>query len=194
MKKLLIWAGAVALGLLPALASAQTTTVPRVSAPDGTSIQAGAAVQVNSSGVEKGTTGNPQKTSLVGALPAGQNLIGNNIKSQVIVSTTTPLAANGTYGTSMSYDLGDVSQPIGYSSMQCGARSDAASATTGFQIFESTDNTNWQYIAGASVTAATFPATAVSAINATIFARYLRVVYINGATPQTIFYLFCRIA
>jgi hypothetical protein len=193
MKKLLLWACALALSQAPCAAAAQVVTVPQVNNAGGAKVPAQGSVLIDSSGAEKGTPGNPVSISQATPTPAGQNLIGNTVKSQVVVSTTTPLSASATY-TSATIDLGDVSQPIGFSAMQCGARSDAASATTGFQIFESTDNTNWQYIAGATVSAATFPATAISAINGTIFARYLRVVYINGATPQTIFYLFCRIS
>jgi hypothetical protein len=63
MKKLLSWAGAVALACAPSIALAQAVTLPNVQTPSGHPTPAGASVLVGANGVEKGTTGNPVVTS-----------------------------------------------------------------------------------------------------------------------------------
>lgn len=115
-----------------------------------------------------GAAGTANDVSTTNPLPIGNsNLISTNN------STSTPLGADATYtGTGE-----DVST---YSSVSIQIYVSHASATNGFSIEFSTDNTNWDEKHTATLTADNervfvFP----------IHAQYLRVVLTNGATPQT---------
>lgn len=93
----------------------------------------------------------------------------------VVFNDSTPLAANGVYG-SASYDI------TNFAVIQVGVFSNVASATNGVQVQFSPDNVNWDHshsttYAGGSGIGYVF--------NAEF--KYMRVRYTNGATPQTTF-------
>lgn len=96
------------------------------------------------------------------------------------ILTTTALAAGATFtGPSRDYHV----SRLGHVGMI--AFADVASATDGFRIEGSIDNTNWDIILGKTTVAA---GTGIS-IEVTVPCRYIRVVYVNGATAQTVFRL-----
>jgi hypothetical protein len=94
--------------------------------------------------------------------------------------TTTPLGANATY-TSSSKDYYNSR----LSRFGCIAFADVPSATDGFKIQLSIDNTNWDYV-GAKTTVS---ANVGAALSQEMVARYGRVVYVNGGTAQGTFRL-----
>ena len=91
-------------------------------------------------------------------------------------STTTPLGANATFtGTAV-----DISQ---YAAISIGIATDVASATSGFRMEFSPDGTNWDHIHTYDVAAPGISYTQAAEL------RFFRIVYTNGATPQTLFRL-----
>jgi len=97
-----------------------------------------------------------------------------------ITFTTTPLGANATY-TSSGYD--NLTGRLGF--IGALAFADQPSATDGFMVEQSIDNTNWDLQSGKT----TVSANVGKGIKAAMVARYVRVKYINGATAQTVFRL-----
>ena len=99
--------------------------------------------------------------------------------------TTTPLDANASYyGPSRDfyYSRLSVMNVMGYA--------DQATASNGVYIQLSHDGTNWDY-RGAT---ATLPGAGAVSLSQVVTARYARVVWVNGATPQTVFRLGGRYA
>jgi len=100
--------------------------------------------------------------------------------SNAEIFTTTPLSAGASY-ISPSRDF--LLSRMGH--MGAIAYSDVDSDTDGFRIELSINGTNWDYVgAKATVTGGTG-----AALEQTVVARYARVVYVNGATDQTVFRL-----
>jgi len=100
--------------------------------------------------------------------------------SDSVTFTTTPLGANATY-TSGSYDV-QISR-LGF--IGALAFADQPSATDGFMVEQSIDNTNWDLQSGKT----TVSANVGKGIKVAMVARWVRVKYINGATAQTVFRL-----
>jgi len=100
--------------------------------------------------------------------------------SDSVTFTTTPLGANATY-TSGSYD--NRIARLGF--IGALAFADQASATDGFMVEQSIDNTNWDLQSGKT----TVSANVGKGIKVAMVARYVRVKYINGGTAQTVFRL-----
>jgi len=99
--------------------------------------------------------------------------------------TTTPLGANASYyGPSRDF----VSSRL--SVMNVMGYADQATASNGVYIQLSIDGTNWDY---QGVTA-TLPGAGAVSLSQVVTARYARVVWVNGATPQTVFRLGGRYA
>jgi hypothetical protein len=99
--------------------------------------------------------------------------------------TTTPLGANATYyGPSRDflYSRLSVMNVMGYA--------DQPTASNGVSIQLSVDGVNWDY---QGVTA-TLPGVGAVSLSQVVTARYARVVWVNGATPQTVFRLGGRYA
>lgn len=90
-------------------------------------------------------------------------------------STTTPLNANITF-TGTGFDLHQ------YASWSVTIFSDQASSTNGLKVQWSNDNSNWDF-----VDQQTYVASAGNMIMFGRKARYVRLVYTNGGTNQTIF-------
>jgi hypothetical protein len=99
------------------------------------------------------------------------------------ISTTT-IGANGVQ-TSAALDFGDTNRL--YKQVMFTAYSDQASATNGFVIQQSRDNTNWRQTNQATVAAGT-----LTTITSDLVYRYVRVVYTNGSVAQTSFQLDCQ--
>ena len=95
--------------------------------------------------------------------------------------STTNLAISATF-TSATLDFGDTMNI--YQSITAIVFADQASAANGLQIQVSRDGTNWRIAAQVAVTASTF-----TTLNAQLFLRYARIVYINGVVAQTSFAL-----
>jgi hypothetical protein len=94
--------------------------------------------------------------------------------------TTTPLAANATYtGAAKNYAY----SRLGF--MGCLAYSDVASATNGFSIQQSLNNSDWDL----NTAVTSVPAATGTGIKAAVVAQYARVRYVNGGTAQTTFRL-----
>jgi len=100
--------------------------------------------------------------------------------SDAVTFTTTPLGADATY-TSSSYN--NLHSRLGF--MGALAFSDQPSATDGFMVEQSIDNTNWDLQSAKT----TVSANVGKGIKAAMLARYVRVKYINGPTAQTVFRL-----
>ena len=98
------------------------------------------------------------------------------IQHQTLITTSTPLDANATY-VSSSWDLLDVK--CGYIFASAYADVDGVLA-----IEQSWDGTNWDF---RDEQALTGPGTAY--LKVPIKARYVRVVYENGSTAQSVFRL-----
>lgn len=92
-------------------------------------------------------------------------------------SSTTPLAANGVF-------TGAAFNVTGYVAINVNVKSDAPSATGGIKVEFSPDGTNWDHAHSTTYTAAT----GVGYIFNVEY-KFARVVYTNGATPQTYFRL-----
>lgn len=92
-------------------------------------------------------------------------------------SSTTPLGADATF-TGAAIDIKD------YSAINVAAFSDVSSATDGLKMQFSPDGTNWDHQHTFSVTGGVGVSYAQSSE-----LRYFRIVYVNGATPQTFFRL-----
>lgn len=126
------------------------------------------------------TTGNASLASIDGktaALVGGKVPVDTSGTVFTSNSTTTPLAANGTF-------TGTAEDTLGYGTITVQAFSNVASATDGLLIEWSTNGTNWDD---------SDPFT-VAAGNGRFFtfgpqARFFRLVYTNGATIQTTFRL-----
>jgi len=90
-------------------------------------------------------------------------------------STTTPLGAGGVF-------TGTATNILPYTSIRTSVFSDQDSAVNGLQFQFSEDGTNWDIISSVSVSAG-------DAISVPFGrqAQYFRIVYTNGATPQTAF-------
>ena len=92
-------------------------------------------------------------------------------------SSTTPLAANGVF-------TGAAFNVTGYVAINVNVKSDVPSATGGIKVEFSPDGTNWDHSHSTTYTAAT----GVGYIFNVEY-KFARVVYTNGATPQTYFRL-----
>jgi hypothetical protein len=92
-------------------------------------------------------------------------------------SSTSPLLANGVF-------TGTAFNVTGYVAINVNVRSDVASATGGVRVEFSPDGTNWDHSHSTTYTAAT----GVGYIFNVEY-KFARVVYTNGATPQTFFRL-----
>lgn len=92
-------------------------------------------------------------------------------------SSATPLGANATF-TGTAIDIKD------YAAINVAAFSDVSSATDGLRMEFSPDGTNWDHVHA-------FPVTGNVGVSFAQAAelRYFRIVYINGATPQSFFRL-----
>jgi len=95
--------------------------------------------------------------------------------------STTNLAISATF-TSATLDFGDTMSV--YQSINAIVFADQASAANGLQIQVSRDGTNWRVAAQVAVVASTY-----TTLNASLFLRYARIVYINGTVAQTSFAL-----
>ena len=95
--------------------------------------------------------------------------------------STTNLAISATF-TSATLDFGDTMNV--YQSINAIVFADQASAANGLQIQVSRDGTNWRVAAQVAVVASTY-----TTLNASLFLRYARIVYINGTVAQTSFAL-----
>jgi len=93
--------------------------------------------------------------------------------------TTTPLGAGATY-VSPTKDF--LRSRLAYFCAM--AYSDAPSATGGFAIEQSADGVNWDLVSATDA-----PAGAGKGLRVAIVARYARVRYVNGPSPQTVFRL-----
>jgi hypothetical protein len=98
--------------------------------------------------------------------------------------STTALAISAAF-TGPTLDFGDTGRL--YKTLTATVFADQASATNGFAIQVSRDNTTWRVAAQATVTAST-----LTTITADILYRYIRVVYTNGAVANTTFNLDCQ--
>lgn len=100
-----------------------------------------------------------------------------NISSDAIInagnSTTTPLAGGGTF-------TGSAIDMLKYSTLRVSLYADAPSATDGFKIQFSNDGVNWDFVHASTYADAGLTEDAV--FNRA--ARYARVFYTNGGTPQ----------
>ena len=92
-------------------------------------------------------------------------------------STTTPLGGGAAF-TGTGVDM------LQYQTVVCTIFADQASATDGMTFQFSTDNSNWD-----DVYSFTMAASETRRFQFPITAQYFRVVYTNGATPQTVFRL-----
>ena len=92
-------------------------------------------------------------------------------------STNIPLGADTTF-------TGTGEDVLEYSSIGINAISSHASATNGLKLQFSSDNTNWDIIYSYSI-----PATSGKVYVIPIIAKYFRLTYTNGTTPQTYFRL-----
>lgn len=93
-------------------------------------------------------------------------------------STIVPLGISGAF-TGGSFDA------LGFSSITVSVFTNQASATDGLQVQQSIDNTNWDL-----TDAYTVPITAAGqakTFSIPVQARYIRIVYTNGTTAQTVF-------
>jgi hypothetical protein len=95
--------------------------------------------------------------------------------------STTNLAIGATF-TSATLDFGDTMNI--YQSITSIVFADQASAANGLQIQVSRDGTTWRIAAQVAIVASTF-----TTLNAQLFLRYARIVYINGGVAQTSFAL-----
>ena len=95
--------------------------------------------------------------------------------------STTALAAGATF-TGATLDFGDTMNV--YQSINAIVFADQASAANGLQIQVSRDGTTWRVAAQVAVVASTY-----TTLNASLFLRYARIVYINGGVAQTSFAL-----
>lgn len=133
----------------------------------------------DSSGGEVGTSSSPlQVTGANGTFPT------EITKNVSVVSTnnssSTPLLANATF-TGTSEDL------INYAQIDIAVLSDKSSATNGLQIQFSTDQTTWNFEEDFTV-----EGDVGRFFTLTPRARYVRLIYTNGATNQTTFSLVMR--
>jgi hypothetical protein len=113
-------------------------------------------------------------SDLAGALRVNATLAGT-------VSTANSSAVALTGGAAFTGTSEDVS---GYSSIEVSVFADQASATGGLSLQLSSDGTNWDHTRVLTVAASVGQALVI-----TPNARFFRIVYTNGATPQTAFRL-----
>ena len=92
-------------------------------------------------------------------------------------STSTPLTSGATF-------TGTAERVNGYGIIYVNVYSDVASATDGLQIQQSSDGTNWDHC-----DEFTIPAGSGKNFSINPYAKYMRVVYNNGASDQTEFRL-----
>lgn len=116
------------------------------------------------------------------ALPAGSSTIGsvivtNNAAVSTANSSGTVLGVSGVF-TGTSEDIAD------YSSVKVSVFADQASATDGLQIQQSVNGINWDFVDAYTVQASTG-----KTFGAPVQAKFLRVVYTNGAVASTAFRL-----
>ena len=109
---------------------------------------------------------------------SGQMAFPSNLQ---IPLSTTNLAISATF-TSATLDFGDTMNV--YQSINAIVFADQASAANGLQIQVSRDGTTWRVAAQVAVVASTY-----TTLNAPLFLRYARIVYINGVVAQTSFAL-----
>lgn len=98
---------------------------------------------------------------------------GNTIST--VNSTQVALGANGVF-------TGTSEEITKYAEIRVSVFSDQASATNGLQMQQSVDNVNWD-----NVDTYTIPAATGKTFGTGSAARYFRLIYTNGATPQTTF-------
>lgn len=122
-----------------------------------------------------GTPGNPLSVNIITG--GGSNTTGVQSVVSAGNSSTTPLAGGATF-TGSSVDL---TATPGYVTVQSQSFADVAGT---LQIQFSVDGTNWDHV----ITAAAPAGNPTSVANG-IHARFMRVVYINGGTPQATFRL-----
>ena len=92
-------------------------------------------------------------------------------------SSTTPLGANATF-------TGTAEDVLNYANIQLNVKASHTSATNGLKIQFSPDGANWD-----NDDSYTIEAGVGKTFSAQTSGRYFRVVYVNGATPQTYFRL-----
>lgn len=138
--------------------------------------------------LDNAISGNEMQVDIVGALPAGDNNIGNvdivtmptvTIDNSDVVSTnnsTTSVLSGGAVFTGTGDDC------LGYTSVTITLKASHDSASSGMQFQFSPDNTNWD-----DSTNFTYTASNARRFQFPVTARYFRVVYTNGATLQTYF-------
>jgi hypothetical protein len=124
----------------------------------------------DSTDVGLGTATNPLITSGVSGVPS--------------VNTANSSAVALTGGAAFTGTAVDVS---GYSSINVSVFADQASATNGLSMQQSSDATNWDVVDAYTVPLMT--AGNGKTYSVQVAARYFRVVYTNGATPNTLFRL-----
>lgn len=122
--------------------------------------------------------------TLTGSLPAGTATIGavNIVNGTYWSESTTPMAAGGIFTGTGRNTTNTSGSPLNVTTFAVNVFSDAAGT---FRIESSPNNTVW-YRASADIpiAAGTFLTTSVPAL-----ASYLRVIFTNGATAQTSFFL-----
>jgi len=125
-------------------------------------------------------SGSEQQVDIVGPLPAGTNNIGDIGQPGFISTnntTTTPLGISAVF-------TGTGEDVTVWSSISIIISTDESSATGGFSIQFSDDNTNWDHIIARDVTA-NIPENII----VPVVSQFFRVVYTNGTTAQTFFRL-----
>ena len=108
-----------------------------------------------------------------------------NFPQQLYIPISTTTIGISGVQTSIGLDFGDTMNV--YKTISFTAYSDQASASNGFQIQVSRDNSNWRLAAQTTVTAAT-----LTTLTTQLVYRYARVVYSNGAVAQTSFQMDAR--
>jgi len=156
---------AKALRLLLTLALAWAITLPAYAATPVTLVDDSSA-----SGKAVGTQTNPIITQGVGGAQTTNS-----------ANSTTSVLGNGGVFTGTSVDVS------GYATINVSVFTDQASATNGLSMQQSSDGTNWDVTDTYTVAAQAAGGGKTYAVQ--VSAKYFRVVYTNGATPQTAFRL-----
>lgn len=177
MNKLWLALSLVCLGLAPAQAQniptpaivgnagAYNTSPPTCTAGQWCAFQ----TDVNGNLKTAPASGTTTSSNIAQITGATSNLI------STVNSTATPLAANGVF-------TGTADEITPYASVSVTIFTDQASATNGLAIQQSSDGTNWD-----NSDTYTIPASTGKTFGVQIAARFMRVVYTNGATIQTTF-------
>ena len=180
--------GATNVGTLPAIANAAT---PSWTEGDqvGLSVDLSGALRENMA--EWGGTA-LQAAATASNDGTGANPVVRNIARRFgQILTTTPLAANGVF-TSSWFDTNQTGDAF----VEVSAFSNVASAVNAFNIQETDDTTNSNFLVNITTssglsfgTGGNVAASTLTTVNATIRKRYWRVVYTNGGTIQASFEL-----